>query len=142
MKALINILIKHLMNILIKHLRIYPLITVIKTKKVEEEKNEFISKEIVKKAMLVYGMIISVKLQRILQISLQISPIWWVFELEFVIDKCMHNWKPIWLNIYGVNLDVMKTTIELRCFFLNYSAFFTNLCFYVFFLILCFKCYL
>ena len=64
MKALINILIKHLMNILIKHLRIYPLITVIKTKKVEEEKNEFISKEIVKKAMLVYGMIISVKLQR------------------------------------------------------------------------------
>ena len=64
MKILINILI----NILIKHSRIFSLIMVIKKKKWKEGKNEFISKEIVKKAMYVYGMIISVKLQHILKI--------------------------------------------------------------------------
>uniref|UniRef100_A0A0D3DQQ1 DDE Tnp4 domain-containing protein n=1 Tax=Brassica oleracea var. oleracea TaxID=109376 RepID=A0A0D3DQQ1_BRAOL len=58
-------LIKSLINILIKPLRILPFVIKNKGKK---EKNELISKEIVKKAMYVYGMIISVILQRILKI--------------------------------------------------------------------------
>ena len=52
-----------LINILIKPLRIYPF--VIKKKLGNKEKNELISKDIVKN----YGMIISVKLQHILKIS-------------------------------------------------------------------------
>ena len=67
MKHLINILINIWINILIKHLRILPL--VINKKKGKKEKNKLISKEIVKKAMFVYGMIISVKLRRIPTIS-------------------------------------------------------------------------
>ena len=41
---------------------------VIKKNKGKKEKNELISKEIMKKVMYVYGMIISVKLQLILKI--------------------------------------------------------------------------
>ena len=46
----------------------FSFIMVSKKNKGEEGKNEFISKETVKKAMSVYGMIISVKLQHILKI--------------------------------------------------------------------------
>ena len=52
-----------------------------------------------------------------LQKCLQISPIWWVFELQFVIHIPINNLKPIWLNIYGVDLDVTETTTKLRYFF-------------------------
>ena len=32
---------------------------------------------------------------------------------KLVMDKCINKWKLIWLNIYDVNLNVMKTTTEL-----------------------------
>ena len=64
-ETLINILIKNL----IKQLRIYPLSMLRKKNAEKKEKNELISKEIVKKGIFVYGMIISVKFQRILKIS-------------------------------------------------------------------------
>ena len=64
MKLLINILI----IISIKHLRICEIILVIKQKEGRQGKNEFLSKETVKKAISGYGMIISVTLQRILKI--------------------------------------------------------------------------
>ena len=57
-------------------------------------------------------------------------------------DRQMHQQlKNDWLNMYGLNLDVMKTTTELGCFFHIIIVYFTNLCFYVF-LNLCLKCYL
>ena len=59
---------QYLINILIKRSRIFLLIVVIKKKKGKEGKNKFISKEIVKEAMYVYGMIISAKIQHILKI--------------------------------------------------------------------------
>ena len=64
---LMSSLIKILIKILIKPLRILPF-KMIKKNEGKKEKNELISKEIVRKAMYVYGMIISVKLQRILKI--------------------------------------------------------------------------
>ena len=67
MKLLMIDLMKSLINILIKPSKNFSLL-VIKMYEVAEEKNDFISKEIVKKAMNVYGMIISVKRQRILKI--------------------------------------------------------------------------
>ena len=39
-----------------------------------------------------------------------------VFEPEFLIDKCINSSKPIWLKIYGLNLDMMETTTKLGCF--------------------------
>ena len=48
----------------------------------------------------------------------------------------------IWLNMYGLDLDVKKTTFELRCFFQIIIVYFTNLRFYVLKKKLCFKCYL
>ena len=67
MKLLMIDLMKSLINVLIKPSKNFSLL-VIKMYEVAEEKNDFISKEIVKKAMNVYGMIISVKCQRILKI--------------------------------------------------------------------------
>ena len=61
-------LMMHLMIFLSKPLRIFPFMLIKKNKK-RREKNELISKDIVKKGIFVYGMIISVKLQRILKIS-------------------------------------------------------------------------
>ena len=54
------------MKILIKRLRICSLIMVIKKMKGSQGKNKFLSKELVKKAIYVYEMIVSVKLQHIL----------------------------------------------------------------------------
>ena len=59
---------KVLINILIKRWKIFACITLIRRKQGREGKNEFISKEIVKQAINVCGMIISVKLRHILQI--------------------------------------------------------------------------
>ena len=64
MMLLINILI----NVLIKRSRIWQSIMVIKKKRKRKEKNEFTSKENMKKAMYVYGMIISAILPHILKI--------------------------------------------------------------------------
>ena len=68
MDQLMILLINILNYILIKCLWIFPFIMVFKKKKEKEGKNEFISREIVKKATYVYGMIISVKLQHTLTI--------------------------------------------------------------------------
>ncbi|CAN6833120.1 unnamed protein product [Brassica oleracea] len=38
----------------------------------------------------------------------------------------------ILLNIYSLNLDVMKKTTELGCFFQIIIVYFINFCFYVF----------
>ena len=59
MKSLINVLIKPSKNFSLVVMKMY---------EVEKEKNDFISKGIGKKTMNVYGMIISVKRQRILQL--------------------------------------------------------------------------
>ena len=67
MKLLMIDLMKSLINVLIKLSKNLSLL-VIKMYEAAEEKNDFISKEIVKKTMNIYGMIISVKRQRILKI--------------------------------------------------------------------------
>ena len=61
-------LISSLISILIKPLKILPFKLIKKNEEKKEERNELISKEIVKKTMYIYGMIISVKLRRILNI--------------------------------------------------------------------------
>ena len=64
----IKLLINILMNVLIKRSRILSLLIVVNKRRGWKGKNVFISKETVKHAIYVYGMIISVKLQRILKI--------------------------------------------------------------------------
>ena len=68
MDQLMILLITILINVLIKRSRMFPLIMVFKKKKGKEGKNEFISREIVKKATYIHGMIISIKLQHTLTI--------------------------------------------------------------------------
>ena len=64
MKLSINILI----NVLIKHFRICAILMVIKKGKKEQERDENLLKETVKKVIFDYGMIISVTLPHILKI--------------------------------------------------------------------------
>ena len=59
---------KILINILMKHSIIFSKIMVVKKMKRRDGKNEFISKEIVKKATYGYEMIISVIIQHILKL--------------------------------------------------------------------------